>query len=73
MARCGQQRFNRPETMSSFTITARHIDKGTLHTVWCLDDYFGKHQYGYIVDGGNALREDAFYRAYEPTDQPGGE
>lgn len=57
--------------MSSFKMTARHKASGELHEVWCMDDYFGRHLYGYVpnVEGGKAMREDAFYAQYTPEEQ----
>lgn len=56
--------------MSSFKITAKHRASGQIHEVWCLDDYFGRRRYGYIpnIEGGEALTESRFTRAYEPVD-----
>lgn len=58
--------------MSSFKITAKHKKSGEKHSVWCLDDYFGKHRYGYIPNERDALAltEDEFYMEYEVDDQP---
>jgi len=58
--------------MSSFKINARCKTTDELHEVWCLDDYFGRHQYGYLIGGGDkALREVEFYNQYEPEDTNG--
>lgn len=57
--------------MSSYTIKARNKQTGEVHTVWCIDDYFGRHQYGYSVlgrtgqEGDNALTEEEFEATYE--------
>lgn len=58
--------------MSSFTLTAVNKTTQNLHKVWCIDDYFGRNQYGYIVIGllndKPALTEDEFYEQFEPKE-----
>lgn len=56
--------------MSSFKMTAKHKQSGEIREIWCMDDYFGKHKYGYIpnVEGGSALAETVFYELYEPVE-----
>ena len=56
--------------MSSFTIKAKNIQTGEIHAIWCMDDYFGKHRYGYIpnVEGRTAMTEDEFYLSYIPLE-----
>jgi hypothetical protein len=58
--------------MSSFKITARHKKNGAIYDVWCLDDYFGRRQYGYLIGGlkGVAMREEDFHREYTPEPPP---
>lgn len=58
--------------MSSFTLRAKNKETGELHEIWCLDDYFGKHQYGYIPNNASApaMTENQFYKYYEPEAQP---
>ena len=53
--------------MSSFTVQAKHRASGKTHEVLAMDDYFGKHRYGYIpnVEGGTALTEEQFHLQYE--------
>lgn len=53
--------------MSSFKGSARHKQTGELHEVWCMDDYFGKHVYGYIpnIEGGEPLHEAEFEKQYD--------
>jgi len=53
--------------MSSFKATARHKATGELHMIFCMDDYFGRHQYGYIpnIEGGEAMTEKQFKREYK--------
>lgn len=53
------------DEMSSFTIQARNKETGDLCEVDCIDDYFGRHQYGYIVNGGRAIQWETFDRMYE--------
>jgi hypothetical protein len=50
--------------MSSFKAQARHKVTGELVKVWCMDDYFGRHNYGYVV-GDKAMNEDEFEKEYE--------
>lgn len=60
--------------MSSFKIQATHKASGETHEIWCMDDYFGKHQYGYIpnIPEGKAMTEAGFAREYDTTPQAGG-
>lgn len=53
--------------MSSFKAMARHLQSGELHEVWCMDDYYGRHEYGYIpnVEGGGAMTEAEFDKQYK--------
>ena len=53
--------------MSSFRVTVKHKDTGKMTEVWCLDDYFGRHRYGYVpnIEGGEALTEEEFNKQYE--------
>jgi hypothetical protein len=48
-------------------IEAVHKRTGDIVKVWCLDDYFGRHKYGYIIRGDdkNALTESEFYKVYK--------
>jgi len=54
--------------MSSFKMNAKHKKTGEIHSVWCLDDYFGHHIYGYIpnIEGGEVMKVEEFERLYEP-------
>ena len=54
--------------MSSFGIRARHKVTGIIRNVGCIDDYFGKHNYGYLIDGCY-LTEDQFYEQYSLEEQ----
>lgn len=58
--------------VSSFKINAKHKKSGEIHSVWCMDDYFGKHIYGYIpnVEGGQAMTFDEFEKQYETDETP---
>lgn len=52
--------------MSSYTENFRHKKTGAIHSVDCLDDYFGRHAYGYRVAAlARIFREDEFNREYE--------
>lgn len=57
--------------MSSFNMNARHKKSGELHVIFCIDDYFGKHRYGYIpnIVGGVALNEEDFHKFYTPEEK----
>lgn len=50
--------------MSSYTIKVKHRKTGEIHEIFCHDDYFGKHQYGYKTPDGY-LDEKIFGREYE--------
>lgn len=56
--------------MSSFKIEAKHKESGNVQSVWCIDGYFGGRNYGYIPQllGATAMREEHFYREYEPVE-----
>lgn len=57
--------------MSSYKTKARRKSTGEMHDIWCIDDYFGKRKYGYIVDKEGresyALTEAEFNNLYEET------
>jgi hypothetical protein len=54
--------------MSSFYLTVRHKKTGKQYIALALDDYFGKHEYGYSVIGvKDPLREVDFYSQYDVT------
>lgn len=57
--------------MSSFSIKARHKKTREMHEIWCIDDYFGRHQYGYIPNnpGGVWMNEKEFKAIYEREEQ----
>ena len=46
--------------MSNYIFKAKNIKTGEWVDIEALDDYFGKHQYGYSV-GGKIYSESAFY------------
>lgn len=52
--------------MSSFSITAINKKTKKIHKVWCLDDCFGHHQYGYAIDGSEPITEIEFNKNYKP-------
>lgn len=37
--------------MSSFQAKFRNKKTGLLHLAMCIDDYYGRHQYGYLFRG----------------------
>jgi len=49
--------------MSSYTFKAKHRKTDEEVPVDAMDDYFGKHQYGYQV-GNEVLNEEDFYKQY---------
>ena len=52
--------------MSSYTIRARNKKTGQVNHVFCFDDYFGRHRYGYMIDNsGKYITEEEFYRYYD--------
>lgn len=52
--------------MSSFKTKFRNKSTGEIHEVLCLDDYFGRHNYGYeLVGASRVLGEDEFKHQYE--------
>lgn len=52
--------------MSSFKIQAIYKDSGEVHDIWCIDNCFGRHQYGYIanVEGWKAMNDKQFVATY---------
>ena len=55
--------------MSSFKTKARNKATGEVHEVWCIDDHFGKYQYGYFpTKDGEPMREKQFYEQYEEVE-----
>lgn len=51
--------------MSSYMEKFRNKKTGEIVEVSCLDDYFGKHHYGYVISDMPALTEEQFHREYE--------
>lgn len=51
--------------MSSFAMTVKNRRTGDTETALAVDDYFGKHNYGYMLLSGEVLRESAFNARYE--------
>lgn len=50
--------------MSSFSAFCREFRTGNVQAVFCLDDYFGRHRYGYQV-GSKIYTEQEFEANYE--------
>lgn len=50
--------------MSSYETTAVHRKTGKEHKIFCFDDYYGHHQYGYD-DGVKIMTEKEFSENYE--------
>ena len=57
--------------MRRFKIQATNNITGALHDIWRIDDYFGKHKYGYVINGVDTLTEQQFIGRYTP--EPHGE
>lgn len=53
--------------MSSYDFTAKNKQTGEQLVVSAMDDYFGKHRYGYKT-GNRILTEEEFDLAYERID-----
>lgn len=52
--------------MSSFEEKFRNKKTGEIETVFCWDDYFGRHRYGYVIKGhSRVLTEGEFMEKYE--------
>ena len=56
--------------MSSFTTKFRNKKTGVIHEVFCWDDYYGRHNYGYKVDNVDpVLTEEQFQEKYEEVNE----
>lgn len=56
--------------MSNFIINAINKRTGEKSEMWAIDDYFGRHQYGYSLNpGSDIMTEKAFYDQYEVEGQ----
>lgn len=51
--------------MSSFITKAKHKKSGEIHEIFCHDDYFGPHKYGYRTPANKVLNQAEFDRQYE--------
>jgi len=52
--------------MSSYMTKARNRKTGIIHEVFCWDDYYGNHAYGYQIDSlGPVLTEEQYQKQYE--------
>lgn len=54
--------------MSSYTTKAVCKKSGEVVTVFCHDDYFSRHVYGYSVDGGPMMTKEQFEKEYRFQD-----
>jgi len=52
--------------MSNYQLIARDRITDEEFTVVAMDDYFGRHHYGYAI-GEQILTEEQFHLAYEPV------
>lgn len=55
--------------MSSFDTKARNRKTGEVVNVFCHDDFFGHHEYGYSING-HYMNEIDFRRQYEVLPTP---
>lgn len=59
--------------MSSFYVLAKEKATGKTSYIFCMDDYFGRHKYGYILNLGqenwSALTKEQFEEQYEIIEQ----
>lgn len=51
--------------MSSYMAKARNKKTDAIVEVFCIDDFFGKHRYGYKIGDAQPLTSKAFYEKYE--------
>ena len=50
--------------MSSHFGKFKNIETGEIVGANCIDDYFGKREYGYIVEQEGVYTKDAFFKKY---------
>ena len=57
--------------MSSYIAKFIRKSDGEVLDVWCIDDYFGRRQYGYLIGDGSvdALTEDEFYKLFDNIEE----
>lgn len=55
--------------MSNYETKVRRKDTGEIINIMCLDDYFGKHNYGYQVPNKTVYREEEFWGLYEEIEE----
>ena len=51
--------------MSNFHLRAKNKETSRPVFVEALDDYFGRHQYGYRLENGQILNEKDFWERFE--------
>ncbi len=51
--------------MSNYTIKAKHKKTGEIHEIFCHDDYYSGHKYGYKTLDGRYINEKTFCERYE--------
>ena len=54
--------------MSSYITKFTHRTTGETVEVFAIDDYFGRHVYGYELPNGDVLHEDKFLQLYVRSD-----
>lgn len=57
--------------MSSYKLKARNKETGEIVDVLALDDWFGRHQYGYkpLVDDVTVYNENTFWKHFEGAEE----
>ena len=53
--------------MSNYTIRAIYKPTGETKNIEALDDYYGRHRYGYRDADGTVYDEDGFNMMFEPV------
>lgn len=51
--------------MSSYEFKAKNKETGEEAIVYARDDHFGRHRYGYMIEGNVAMTEDQFNQCWE--------
>lgn len=53
------------ENMSSYYLQAKNKKTGEIKTFMAIDDFYGKHRYGYKDEDGTTYNEDGFDLLFE--------
>lgn len=54
--------------MSSFTMQLKHKQSGEYHNIFAIDDWFGRHLYGFRLPDGTILDEVEMEQLYHPRE-----